>query len=92
LFLAQEKSQRNSPGVLPASDQVLTTGHHVEWLMLLPPDLQPPRECFQVALRWLQVRLEVDDLDTIRQNYCPYSHAGRVLRVLSRPQEGRGGH
>jgi hypothetical protein len=79
----QGKAQRPA-GPVPVEEQVLVTGHHVEWLMLLPSDLRPPRECFLRALRWLQVRLEVDDLDTLRKNYCPYSHAGRVLWILSR--------
>jgi hypothetical protein len=82
----REPARRLAPGAAPVGDQVLATGHHVEWLMLLPPDLAPPRECLLVALRGLQVRLQTDDQQTMRQDYCPYSHAGRVLGLLSRPE------
>jgi hypothetical protein len=88
--LAEGKLDRGLAGAFPTDQGVLATGHHVEWLMLLPPDLLPPRDCFLAALRWLQVRLEVDDLEKLRVHYCPYSHAGRVLQVLSRPREGYG--
>ena len=80
----RETAGAGSPGAAPRGDQILATGHHVEWLMLLPPDMAPPRECLLAALRGLQVRLQADDPQLMRQNYCPYSHAARVLRVLSR--------
>lgn len=67
--------------------RVLATGHHVEWLMLLPPDLQPPPGCFLRAARWLQVRLATDPTDALFSWYCPYSHAGKVLVNLTAPPE-----
>jgi hypothetical protein len=79
-----DAAQRRPFTASPLGDQVLATGHHVEWLMLLPPDMAPPRVCFLAALRGLQLRLQTDDQQMLRQNYCPYSHAGRVLRLLSR--------
>jgi hypothetical protein len=59
--------------------EVLVTGHHLEWLMLLPPELLPPRDCFLRAARWLQVQLLAVDPQTLDEHYCPYSHAARVL-------------
>jgi hypothetical protein len=63
--------------------EVLVTGHQVEWLLLLPPDILPPRQCFLQAARWLQVRLQADSEDLLRENYCPYSHVGRVLLLMT---------
>jgi hypothetical protein len=65
--------------------EVLTTGHQVEWLMLLPADLLPPEACFRRALLWLQSRLLAAPIAEVMASYCPYSHAGRDLSLLSRP-------
>ena len=62
---------------------VLNTGHHLEWMAILPGELRPPRECFLRAGRWLQARLLGDPRRTIQDQYCPYSHAGRMLLVMS---------
>jgi hypothetical protein len=63
------------------------TGHHLEWLMLLPPDLAPPREVFLKAVRPMLAHLAADPQEKISSNYCPYSHAGRVLLLLG-PSRG----
>jgi hypothetical protein len=63
--------------------QVLATGHHLEWLMLLPPDLLPSQECFLRGARWLHERLLNDPNEVLTTHYCPYSHAGRVLMLLT---------
>jgi hypothetical protein len=73
--------------------EVLVTGHHLEWLMLLPPDLLPPRDCFLRATRWLQVRLLAASDDDLLNHYCPFSHAARTLILLMTPRAhdpGRG--
>jgi hypothetical protein len=78
----------DAPTSIPASSkksatEVLVTSHQVEWLMLLPSDMRPRNDCFLRALRWLQVALQSCDQETIREHYCPYSHAGRVLKLLT---------
>jgi hypothetical protein len=65
------------------------TGHHLEWLMLLPTDLLPPRAVFAKAVRPLLVHLGSDPQEKIGSNYCPYSHAGRVLLLLGPPGGAR---
>jgi hypothetical protein len=63
--------------------EVLITGHQLEWMMFLPPELSPPRDCFLRGANWLQSQLLTATPSTIKDNYCPYSHAGRVLMLLS---------
>jgi hypothetical protein len=80
----------------PLGRKVLVTGHQVEWLLYLPPEMLPPRDCFVRAARWLQVHLLGDGDNSIQENYCPYCHAGRVLHLLGRgtasaPEPARAG-
>jgi hypothetical protein len=70
---------------------VLATGHHMEWLMRLPPEMVPPEDCLARAARWLHVRLLADPASALAENYCPYSHAGRVLGDLVVPPAVRPG-
>jgi hypothetical protein len=69
---------------------VLTTGHHVEWMLLLPADLQPDPARVLRAAGWLRAHLEEAAKSTIMEHYCPYSHAARVLLTLSRTPPDRG--
>jgi hypothetical protein len=87
-----ERARSSSAGAPAEVEQarVLATGHHVEWLMLLPPEFQPPRDRLVRAARWLQLRLAADAQETLMTHYCPYSHAGRVLSVLAGSPEPRG--
>lgn len=58
---------------------VLATGHLAEWLMHLPADLQPPRDTFPRAVRWIESHLLSATSDDMLKMYCPYSHAGGVV-------------
>jgi len=64
---------------------VTVTGHHLEWMLILPPDLRPPDEVFRRAGRWLHAALLKAPEREIEEGYCPYSHAGYVVKVLSTP-------
>jgi hypothetical protein len=73
------------------SDFVLITGHHLEWMLLLPTDLAPPRECFSRGTYWLKTHLLAAKRQTMMAQYCPYSHAGKVLALVSRTSDaGKG--
>jgi len=66
-------------------DVILSTGHHLEWLMLLPVDLQPSSETVNVAARHL-LRLLLarsEDAAWLRENFCPATHAARSIGLLS---------
>jgi hypothetical protein len=67
---------------------VTVTGHHLEWLLLLPPDLRPPDEVFRRAGAWLRARLLRATKEELKDGYCPYSHAARVVQALSVEQAG----
>jgi hypothetical protein len=61
------------------ADRILATGHHLEWLALAPPEVQPPRETIVRASQWLvRAMLEVDD-EALARDYGPFSHAARAL-------------
>ena len=60
-------------------DRLLVTGHHLEWLALAPPQVQPPRETVVRAAQWLvRAMLEIDEA-TLQRRYGPLSHAARAL-------------
>lgn len=70
-----------------AWSKIITTGHHLEWMMLLGPDLRPRDEVFARGAQWLMPTLlrEVGERGPLGPQYCPASHAVRVLRILGRP-------
>ncbi len=63
--------------------RVHVTGHHVDWLLLLPSDLIPHATVFENAGQFLlKAILSAEDEDLLK-HYCPYSHAAHSLRLLS---------
>ncbi len=80
--------QSATPESTLAQDEiyVLTaTGHHLEWLILLPTDLQPTDDVLnRSAERCLRIlRLHVDDDNWVRDHYCPATHAARSIGLLA---------
>jgi hypothetical protein len=66
-----------------SSQRVQMTGHHVEWMLILPQDMQPATETFQRAAKFLAQELKSAKDEEIQQSYCPFSHAVRYLRLIS---------
>ncbi|MBA3314847.1 MAG: hypothetical protein M3552_11725 [Planctomycetota bacterium] len=65
----------------PAYRQVIATGHHLEWLAIAYPDLQPNREVVQRAADWLvQTVRDIPQEDLIGQ-YTFFSHVGNALSL-----------
>jgi hypothetical protein len=60
-------------------DQLLVTGHHLEWLALAPDEVQPPRETIVRAGQWLARALVEMDQKELLEAYGPYTHAARAL-------------
>lgn len=60
-------------------DQLLVTGHHLEWLALAPEEVQPPRETIVRAGQWLACTLVEMDEKQLLEAYGPYTHAARAL-------------
>jgi hypothetical protein len=63
---------------------VLSTGHTLEWIALLPPECQPSKQIFEQGAKYLAVVLAETDEAECREGYCPYSHAARMLRLLGK--------
>lgn len=61
------------------AEQILATGHHLEWLALAPPEVLPPREVLVRAGQWLVRAIQEVDEETLRVEYGPFTHAGRAL-------------
>jgi hypothetical protein len=69
--------------------RVVPTGHHLEWLMLLPDGMRPPDPVFGRAAAWLLSALVGEtkkDGNWLKQNYCPATHAIRSVRILAVPR------
>lgn len=64
-------------------ERVHITGHHASWMLMLPHELIPENEVFQRASDYLLTSLLEASGDEIQEHYCPYSHAGHTLLVLS---------
>jgi hypothetical protein len=67
-------------------DQILATGHVLEYLALVPPEFQPPRESIIRAGQWLARAIAEEPEPELLKNYGPFSHAARAL-CLWRGQE-----
>jgi hypothetical protein len=65
--------------------KILATGHNLEWMMLLPEDLRPPRAVFEKGAKWLLPNLlkEVGDDLPPPEFYCPASHGLKAVRTLA---------
>lgn len=69
----------------PIADQVITTGHQLEWLMLLPAEIRPPDRVFVTASQYLisVVPDRTKDPKWLAEWYCPVTHALRSVKLLS---------
>jgi hypothetical protein len=70
-----------SPLREPAYRQVIATGHHLEWLAIAYPELQPDREVVQKAADWLVQTVRDTSDDELMTQYTFYSHVGNALAL-----------
>lgn len=70
-----------APTEAPRWRRLVTTGHHLEWLALVPLQFQPPRERIRQAARWLVAQTLAASDEEIRTNYPYYSHVGNALAL-----------
>jgi hypothetical protein len=74
-----DPADATSPRTATQFEKILATGHHLEWLALAPPEVQPPRETIVRAAQWLvRAMLEIDE-QTLQEMYGPFSHGARAL-------------
>jgi len=67
---------------------VLCTAHHLEWLFLTAPNIQPGPEFYARAVAFLQESLVSASDDQLMTSFCGYTHAIHVLLQLD---QGIGG-
>ena len=61
--------------------QVIATGHHLEWLAIAPRELHPPDEQIGCAARWV-IDVTVDQTPAeILERYTFFSHVGNALAL-----------
>lgn len=61
--------------------KVIATGHHLEWLALVPEELHPPRENIRKAAKWaIQTTVE-QPTSAILSRYTFYSHVGGAMSL-----------
>jgi len=70
------------------SSRLLTTGHLAEWLLCLPVELAVPDSCLERAGWWLHEQLRAATPELVQDSFCPYTHAARVVLLLTGPPEG----
>jgi len=85
--IEEEGNVRTAKGPLSAlADQILVTGHVLEWWALSPEEVQPPPEVVRKAGQWLSgAILSLSDFQ-VKQFYPFLTHGGRAL-ALWRGQE-----
>ncbi len=64
---------------------VRSTGHHLEWLALAPPEVRPPASIVQKAVSFISNSLKRSPRFYLSQAvfFNPYSHAGRAVLLWS---------
>ena len=65
------------------NSRVHITGHHIDWILLLPDDMLPPNDVFDRAGHFLLSSISACEERDLHRHYCPYSHAARVLLLLT---------
>lgn len=59
--------------------QLLSTGHALEWWAMAPEEVQPPRENVVRAGQWMAAKILSLSEKQVRDNYTFLTHAGRAL-------------
>ncbi|MBI3860955.1 MAG: hypothetical protein HY290_03580 [Planctomycetia bacterium] len=65
----------------PLRKQVISTGHHLEWMAIAPEELHPPRELIRKAARWAIDTTVSRTPAQILEHYTFYSHIGGALSL-----------
>lgn len=63
-----------------SSQPLLITGHHLEWLLILPLEFEVNREMCRRAALYLLDQLNQASQSDVERAYCPLVHAAFVLR------------
>jgi hypothetical protein len=73
--------------------RVLLTGHIGEWFLSLPDELRVDPRALEQAGRWLMKELLDASVGLKEAEFCPYTHAARVLHQITFvPEESGSAH
>ena len=61
--------------------KVIATGHHLEWLAIMPAEFHPPREQILKAADWLIAATVSQSPEEILERYTFFSHVGNALAL-----------
>jgi hypothetical protein len=64
------------------STLVHVTGHHLEWMVMLPRELQPDAAVIERAVSFCAQSLRVAGTEELSRHNCPYNHAARMVRLF----------
>lgn len=62
-------------------DQIISTGHILEWLAFAPEQVHPPREVLVRAAQWIVHAIERIDPDEFKENYAYATHGANALAL-----------
>ena len=69
----------NPDTTYPKYRDVISTGHHLEWLAIAPESLHPPREMIHKAADWIIANVKSRTQEEMLDDYTFYSHVGNAL-------------
>jgi hypothetical protein len=70
-----------NPDDYEAYKDVISTGHHLEWLAIAPKELHPPHEMIEKAADWIIKNTTSKTKAEILKSYTFYSHVGNALAL-----------
>ena len=74
-----ELAQENPSAV--SQNEVLVTGHHLEWLALTPPEIPLRAGMPEAGCAFLSAAILSESPDLLEKYFCPYTHAGSALSL-----------
>lgn len=75
------KTAAEKPQDVEEYNQVIATGHHLEWLAIAPRELHPPDEQIARAARWIIDTTVKQSPAEILERYTFFSHVGNALAL-----------
>jgi hypothetical protein len=67
-----------TPSVVPRNE-LLVTGHHLEWLALMPSEIPLRDGVAEAGCEYLVSTILAEAPELLDKYYCPYTHAGSAL-------------
>jgi len=84
-LVRNEREEHREPTQSELIERTTVTAHHLEWLLKFPTDHPISDPALARAVSWLQNRLSSAPQVLLKEQYCPYSHAAHVLKIVCGP-------